>query len=58
VDELSDIIAALSHLRKPILRNRAQLDRFTGYPIIDRWFPFGGTGKPENVLPSAQPAQV
>jgi hypothetical protein len=58
VHQLSDIVTALSHLRKPLLRNGPQLSRAIGQPDVNSRISFYRSGESPDVLPTAQPAEV
>jgi hypothetical protein len=58
VHQLSDIVSALPHPRKPLLRNRPQLDRAFRQPDIDSRIPFYASGEPHDVDPTGQSAEV
>ena len=58
VDACTNIITALPHPHKPLLRNRLQLDRAIRQPDVHSWIPFYASGEPKDVGPTDQPAEV
>jgi len=59
VHQLSDIVTAPPHLRKPLLRNRLQLDPAPlDQPYVDRGISFYASRQPQDLIHTGQPAQI
>jgi hypothetical protein len=58
VHQFPDIVTALPHLTKPLLRDRTQLERAVGKPGVDSRISFYCSGDPKDVLPTRQSAEV
>jgi hypothetical protein len=58
VHQVSDIITALPHVRKPLLHDRSQFGRAIGQPDIDSRIAFYSRGQTEDIVRTDQPAQV
>jgi hypothetical protein len=56
--QLSDIITALPHLFKPLLRNGSQLRRAIRKPNVDSRIPSYASRKPKEVVRTDQPGEV